>query len=78
MNDIIESIKLLEDSGILIDGVIETAKHEIKKQEGGRGREVRRVGREYVDKNFYFRFIISTISRLLIISITNLDLMVFF
>ena len=33
MND---AIKLLEDSGILIDGVTETVKHEIKKkQEGG-------------------------------------------
>ena len=31
MNDIIKIIKLLEDSGILIDGVTETLKHEIKK-----------------------------------------------
>ena len=30
MNDIIKIIKLLEDSGVLIDGVIETVKHEIK------------------------------------------------
>ena len=30
MNDITKIIKSLEDSGILIDGVTETAKHEIK------------------------------------------------
>ena len=30
MNDIIKIIKSLENSGILIDGVTETAKHEIK------------------------------------------------
>ena len=35
MNDIIKMIKPLEDSGELIDGVTETVKHEIKKQEGG-------------------------------------------
>ena len=34
MNDIIKVIKSLEDSGVLIDGVTETVKHEIKKQEG--------------------------------------------
>ena len=34
MNDIINIIKSLEDSGILTDGIIETVKHEIKKQEG--------------------------------------------
>ena len=33
MNDIIKIIKLLEDSGVLIDGVTETVKHEIEKQE---------------------------------------------
>ena len=33
MNDIIELIKSLEDSSVLIDGVTETVKHEIKKQE---------------------------------------------
>ena len=33
MNNII--IKLLEDSVVLIDGVTETVKHQIKKQEGG-------------------------------------------
>ena len=37
MDDIIKIIKSLEDSGVLIDidGVTETVKHEIKKQEGG-------------------------------------------
>ena len=34
MNDIIKIIKSLEDSGVLIDGVTETVKHEIKRQEG--------------------------------------------
>ena len=34
MNDIIKIIKLLEELGVLIDGVTETVKHEIKKQEG--------------------------------------------
>ena len=34
MNDI-KIIKLLEDSDILIDGVTETVKDEIKKQRGG-------------------------------------------
>ena len=35
MKDIIETIKSLEDSSVLIDRVTETVKHEIKKQEGG-------------------------------------------
>ena len=35
MNDIIKIIKSLENSGILIDGVTDTVKDEIKKQEGG-------------------------------------------
>ena len=35
MNDIIKIIKSLEDSGVLIDGVVETIKDEIKRQEGG-------------------------------------------
>ena len=35
MNDIIKIIKSLEDSGVLIDGVTETVKDEIKKQQGG-------------------------------------------
>ena len=34
MNDMIKIIKLLEDWGILIDGVTEIVRHEIKKQEG--------------------------------------------
>ena len=33
MNNINKIIKSLEDLGVLIDGVTETAKHEIKKQE---------------------------------------------
>ena len=33
MNDIVKIIKSFEDSGVLIDGVTETVKHEIKKQE---------------------------------------------
>ena len=33
MNDILKIIKLLEDSGELIDGVTETVNHEIKKTE---------------------------------------------
>ena len=35
MNDIIKIIKSLEDSGVLIDEVTETAKYKIKKQECG-------------------------------------------
>ena len=35
MIDIIKIIKSLEDSGVLIDGVNETVKDEIKKQENG-------------------------------------------
>ena len=35
MNDIIKTIRSLEDSGVLTDGVTETVKHEIKKQKGG-------------------------------------------
>ena len=31
MNDIIKIVKSLEDSDVLIDGVTETVKHEIKK-----------------------------------------------
>ena len=34
MIDIIKIIKSLEDSGVLIDGVTETVKHELKKHEG--------------------------------------------
>ena len=35
MNDIIKIIKSSEDSGVLIDGVTETVKDEVKNQEGG-------------------------------------------
>ena len=35
MNDIIRIIKSLENSGVLLDGVNEAVKHEIKQQEGG-------------------------------------------
>ena len=35
MNDIVKVIKPLEYSGVLTDGVTETVKHEIKKQEYG-------------------------------------------
>ena len=35
ITDIIKIIKSLEDPCVLIDGVTETVKHEIKKQEGG-------------------------------------------
>ena len=34
-NDIIKIIKLLKDLGVLVDGVAETVKHEIKKQGQG-------------------------------------------
>ena len=34
MNDVIKIIASLENSGVLIDGVTEKVKHEIKKQEG--------------------------------------------
>ena len=35
MNDIIKIVKSLEDSCVLIDGVTETVRHEIKKKEDG-------------------------------------------
>ena len=35
MNGIIKIIKSLGDSGVVIDGVTETVKHEIKKQDDG-------------------------------------------
>ena len=35
MNDVIKTIKSLEDSNILIVGITETVKYEIRKQEGG-------------------------------------------
>ena len=60
MNDIIKIKESSEDSGVLIDGVTEIVKHEIKKQES----------------RFLGAFL--AISRMLIISITSLDLMAFF
>ena len=76
MNDI-KTLKPLEDSRVLIDGVTETVKDETKRQERGflgvllaplalslvqlaislvvkgiSGREVRRTGRVYINKNF--------------------------
>ena len=79
MNDIIKIIKSLGNSGVLIDGLTETVKHELEKQEGGflgalfvllaaslvqhvispvakgiKGRGVRRAGRGYMVKIFYF------------------------
>ena len=35
MNDIIKITRLLKVSGVVIDGVTETVKHEIKRKEGG-------------------------------------------
>ena len=103
MNNIIKYIKSLEDSNVLIDGITERVKHEIKKQgdrflpallaplgtslvqsvvssvvKGMSRRGVRRSGRRYIDKDFQYCSILEAISRLLIISITSLDLMAFF
>ena len=35
MDDLLKIIKSLEDSGILLDGIIETVKNEVKEQKGG-------------------------------------------
>ena len=35
INDIIEIVKSLEDSGLLLKGVIETVQNEVKEQKGG-------------------------------------------
>ena len=35
MEDLLKIIKSLEDSGILLDGIIETVKNEVKEQKGG-------------------------------------------
>ena len=35
IEDLIEIVKLLEDSGLLLKGVIESAQNEIKEQKGG-------------------------------------------
>ena len=102
MKDIIKIVKPLENLAVLIDGVTDRVKNEIKKQEGGflgallgplaaslveklissvvkgiSGRGVRRAGRGYMNKNFQFHSIVQTISRLLIFSTMNLDLMAF-
>ena len=45
---------------------------------GASGREVRRTVTRYMEKNIQFRSILKAILRLLIISITNLDLIAFF
>ena len=35
MQDLLNIVKSLEDSGILLDGITETEKNEVKEQEGG-------------------------------------------
>ena len=35
MNDIVKTMKSLEESSLLIDGVTETVKHKIKNRKGG-------------------------------------------
>ena len=35
MQDLSKIVKLLEDSGILLDGITETVKNEVKEQKGG-------------------------------------------
>ena len=35
MQDLLEIVKSLEDSGLLLDGIIETVKNEVKEQKGG-------------------------------------------
>ena len=35
MQDLLKIVKLLEDSGILLDGITETVKNEVKEQKGG-------------------------------------------
>ena len=35
MNDIIKTVKSLDDSGLLLKGVTETVQNEVKKQKGG-------------------------------------------
>ena len=38
MNGIVKTMKSLEDSGLLIDGVTDTVKHETKQRKGGEKR----------------------------------------
>ena len=35
MQDLVQIVKSLEDSGILLDGITETVKNEVKRQKGG-------------------------------------------
>ena len=35
MQDLLKVVKSLEDSGILLDGITETVKNEVKEQKGG-------------------------------------------
>ena len=35
MQDLLKIVKSLEDSGILLDGITETVKNEVKEQKGG-------------------------------------------
>ena len=35
MQDLLKIAKLLEDSGLLLDGITETVKNEVKEQKGG-------------------------------------------
>ena len=35
MQDLLKIVKSLEDSGILLDGITETVKNEVKQQKGG-------------------------------------------
>ena len=35
IDDVIKIVRFLEDSGVLIDGVTEAVKHEVKNLEGG-------------------------------------------
>ena len=35
MQDLLKTVKSLEDSGLLLDGITETVKNEVKEQKGG-------------------------------------------
>ena len=61
MNDIIKIIKSLQDLCVAIDGVTDTVKHNLNAISWAlltSGWEVRRAGRGYVDKSFYFHSIL--------------------
>ena len=49
MNDVIKIIKSLEDSSVLVDGITETVKHEIKKK-----KTRRRISWSFVSTFSYF------------------------